>query len=85
MNPSLSPAPPAARAPQPPTACARFAGEHRFDGVLALGLACVLYGVARIYVPAAWILGGVALLTWAVLGEIARKRRETWARLQDGE
>jgi hypothetical protein len=44
------------------------------DGLAVLGFAAALYGVAQIYPPAAWILGGAGSLTFALLRARAERR-----------
>lgn len=37
------------------------------DWILLLGAACIVYGVAQINIPAAWITAGVLLIAFACL------------------
>lgn len=38
------------------------------DVIALAGLAALIYGIAQIYPPAAWIVGGAALLFVSVIG-----------------
>lgn len=42
------------------------------DGLLVIGIACIVYGIALIFVPAAWIAAGVFIIAFAFL--IAKER-----------
>jgi len=38
------------------------------DDILTLaGCACIVWGIAQIYVPAAWIAAGIAAIAWGWL------------------
>lgn len=39
-----------------------------------IGMAAVLYGIARWSVPAAWVVGGAVLVAVAILPHVRRKR-----------
>lgn len=45
------------------------------DGLAVAGLAAIAYGVAQWSIPAAWVLGGVVLVTPAVVAAIRKGRR----------
>lgn len=32
------------------------------DLILVIGFGCVVYGISKIYIPAAWIVGGAGLV-----------------------
>jgi hypothetical protein len=44
-----------------------LAAEHMREIVGLSGLGATVYGVAQVYQPAAWIVGGIALAAGAVL------------------
>jgi len=47
---------------------AMFSAGWGWDVLAGAGAALVIYGVSRIYVPAAWILAGLALALVAAVG-----------------
>lgn len=49
------------------------------------GLCAIVYGVHRIYAPAAWIVGGVVLLLGAILFDRGQRRREIIERMKEGQ
>lgn len=68
-RPSLLPPPPLGRrgapAPESPPAAPSLEREPLFDakdGVFAAGVLLIVTGVAQMFVPAAWIVAGCALV-----------------------
>lgn len=52
----------------------RVAAAIELTDVLSLaGFIAVVYGVSRVYVPAAWVVAGVLLLRYAYLVEAGRE------------
>lgn len=46
----------------------KVAYNLRWESLAGFGLACVTFGTANIYPPAAWIVGGLAVITLALAG-----------------
>lgn len=59
-------------------------GLDRFDVLAAAGAFLLVYGVMLIYPPAAFILAGLLLIAFAVIGAVASKRRDAAVTRQGG-
>lgn len=53
------------------------------DFLLLLGSACVVWGIALIYIPAAWIAAGIIMIVFAFL--IAKERANNASSEQPGQ
>lgn len=54
----------------------KFFRGHLFDLFGLAGCAAMLFGVAKLSRPAAWIIGGAIVFLWAILRAAAAHRRE---------
>lgn len=71
--------------PTPPqNRMARFLrGEYLDDLLLLTGAALIVWGIAQIYIPAAWIAAGLFLIACAFL--IAKERVENASAAEPGQ
>jgi hypothetical protein len=49
---------------------------HRYDLLSLLGLLALVHGIAMVWKPAAWIVGGVGAIVVAILAEAGTRTKQ---------